>query len=154
MPDILDAKGLTLKTSQEIQEEIENGFRSIYGEQINLDPDTPDGQQVALLQQLSLDIREVIQQVYSSFDPDQAVGTVLDQRVSINNIQRIQGAYTIVPVQITRSESGIKLNGLDTYVNDPDGGNNAFTISDNAGNKFYLLTTDINAIAGVRDFKF
>ena len=139
MPDILDKDGLTLKTSQEIKEELEAGYRNIYGADINISPDTPDGQKIAMLLQMALDNRDMIQQIYSSFNPNNAVGTVLDQRVAINNIQRISGDFTLVPVDIT-VDRALELKGLDAQANDPDA-TDAFTIQDNGGNKFLLVDT-------------
>jgi len=139
MPDILDQDGLTLKTSQEIKEELEAGYRNIYGSSINITPDAPDGQKIAMLLQMALDNRDMLQQIYSSFNPNNAVGTVLDQRVAINNIQRISGDFTLVPVDIT-VDRALELKGLDAQANDPDA-TDAFTIQDNGGNKFLLVDT-------------
>jgi len=139
MPDILNKDGLTLKSSAEIKEELEAGYRNIYGSDINITPDAPDGQKIAMLLQMALDNRDMIQQVYSSLNPNGAVGTVLDARVAINNIQRISGDFTFVPVDIT-ADRALELKGLDDQANDPDA-TDAFTIQDNGGNKFLLVDT-------------
>ena len=47
--------GIQVQTFQEIYDELAAGYRSIYGEDINLDPDSPDGQRVAIEAQLVLD---------------------------------------------------------------------------------------------------
>lgn len=139
MPDILNKDGLTLKTSAEIKEELEDGYRNIYGADINIEADAPDGQKIAMLLQMALDNRDMIQQVYSSLNPNGAVGTVLDARVAINNIQRISGDFTLVPVDIT-VDRALELKGLDDQANNPDA-TDAFTIQDNGGNKFLLVDT-------------
>ncbi len=139
MPDLLNKNGLTLKTAAEIKDELEAGYRNIYGADVNISPNTPDGQKIALLLQMALDNRDMIQQVYSSFNPNNAVGSVLDQRVSINNIQRISGDFTLVGVDIT-VDRVIQLKGLDDQANNPDA-TDAFTIQDNGGNKFLLVDT-------------
>ncbi len=67
MPDILDGNGLVLKDAQELREEIQESFKSIYGDDINIDADSPDGQRIEQLVQMSVDIREII--VYSFIKP-------------------------------------------------------------------------------------
>jgi hypothetical protein len=49
------------------------------------------------------------------FDPDNAVGVVLDQRVAINGIQRQAGTYTVTPITVVTSQS-VNLYGLDQDV--------------------------------------
>ena len=46
MPDLIDASGLTLKTRTEIVNELKDSLRGIYGNDINLDQNSPDGQLV------------------------------------------------------------------------------------------------------------
>ncbi|MDR3244669.1 MAG: hypothetical protein LBT79_07975 [Elusimicrobiota bacterium] len=132
MPDILDETGLTLKRLSEIKEELENAFREIYGEDINLDQNTPDGQMIGIESQAMIDIRELIQEVYNSFDPDKAIGVSLDARVAINGLQRRGGTYTYVPIKITTNRA-LNLVGLDSVSEDE-----AYTISDSQGNLFVL----------------
>jgi hypothetical protein len=45
-----------------------------------------------------LDQEDLLTQIYNSFDPDNALGNVLDQRVAINGIQRQAGTYTVTNV--------------------------------------------------------
>ena len=44
MPNQLDGTGLQVKTQLELLTYLTTGFQSIYGDDINLDSDTPDGQ--------------------------------------------------------------------------------------------------------------
>lgn len=136
MPDILNENGLQVKSLNEIIDDLETGFKSIYGDDINLESNSPDGQIINLFAQASADIRELVQETYTSFDPDQASGVVLDQRVTINNIQRKAGSYTIQPIDIVTDRT-VNLQGLDADFNNPDG--TGFTIQDDAGNQFILI---------------
>ncbi len=139
MPDKLNRKGLQVKTLPEIREELVTGLRAIYGQDINLDQNTPDGQLLNIFAQSAADMREVIQQVYSSFDPEQATGRTLDQRVALNGVKRKGAAFTFVPVDIT-IDRDVTLVGLDDKSTElePDVPN-LFTIKDSAGTQFYLL---------------
>ena len=40
--------GIQVQTFQEIYDELAAGYRVIYGEDINLEPNSPDGQRVAI----------------------------------------------------------------------------------------------------------
>lgn len=150
MPDLLDAQGLQVKTFDEIQADLETGYRQIYGADINLDQNSPDGQLIGILAQMGADIRELIVQVNNGFNPDRAVGRVLDERVPINLISRIGGTYTIQPVSITVNAT-VTLQGLDEDFNDPNG--TGFTVQDNAGNEFILIDTD-TLTAGTHSLNF
>lgn len=138
MPDSFDANGLTVKTLTEIINDLNAGLQSIYGADINLDQNSPDGQLVGILGQAMVDIRELAVQINNGFDPDLAQGRVLDQRVPINNISRAGGTFTIQPIDITVSQT-VTLQGLDSAANEISG--TGYTVQDNSGNQFILLDT-------------
>lgn len=137
--------GLTLKQLEEIITDLEDGFQSIYGEDINLDQNSPDGQLIGILSQQLIDLRELLAQVYNSFDPDAAEGVVLDSRVALNGITRRAGTYTIAPVEVT-VDRALTLNGIST--------GNPFTVADSAGNQFYLIDTQTPVGAGTESYSF
>ena len=134
MPNIIDANGLQTKTYDELLAELEAGFKAIYGTDINLGQDTPDGQLLNLFIQGYLDLLDLQTQVYNTFDPDNAIGVILDQRVAINGIQRQGGTHTITDITIVTS-AACNLYGQDQSV-EP-----VYTIQDNAGTQWQLQTT-------------
>lgn len=147
MPNSFDQNGLQTLTQNEIVESLTKDFQDIYGEDINVDSNSPDGQIINIFAQMQEDFYEMLHQVNASFDPDQAIGTVLDQRCAINGIQRKAGTYTYVNIEVTTDRS-VTLDGLDN-VSEED----AYTISDNEGNKF-VLTTTANLSTGVSSLRF
>ncbi len=154
MPDILDSKGLRTKTLTEIRDELTKSLRDIYGQDINVDQNSPDGQMINIFAQAAIDTRELLQRINSSFDPDQAVGTVLDQRVGINGIRRSGATYTKVNVDIT-IDKPVTLVGLDSQVDQlAPSIPNLFTIQDNSGTKFYLIQSTILSDTGVHSLEF
>jgi uncharacterized phage protein gp47/JayE len=112
MSDSFGVTGLTTKTLNELIAELENDFQNIYGSDINTDPNSPDGQLLNILAQQGVDLRELLTLINANFDPDQAEGTVLDQRVGINGIERLAGSYTKVEIEVTATAAGT-LVGLD-----------------------------------------
>ena len=147
MPNTIDQTGITIQTLPQIIDEILNGtadypgMYQIYGANINVAPNSPDGQMIAIVAQAKLDMLEFIAQVFASFDPDQAIGVVLDQRCAINGVAREAGTYTITPVTVT-VDRALTLAGLDTAPTAP------FTVSDAAGNQYQLVAANVFTVAG------
>lgn len=146
MADLLDGNGLTLETYSEILSFIKEQMNAIYavdGDTINFDSETPDGQFTNILAQISADARQLAAEIYNSFNPDNCQGVLQDQRYALNYITRGAGTYTIQDIDITTDRT-VELEGLDTNYNDPTA--TAYTVSDNAGNQWYLIeSTTIEA---------
>lgn len=152
MSDILDENGLSLQTLTEIIDQLEIDLKAIYGSDINIDPDSPDGQAINIFAQAAIDLRELIQSIYSSMDPAQASGVVLDQRVALNGIKRRAGTFSVVPVVVTVDRS-VSLVGLDddsTTLDIPAG---VYTVKDDAGTQFVLLAS-VTISAGANTLSF
>ena len=134
MPNSLSATGLVTATQAELVTQLTLAFQNIYGADVNLDADTPDGQLMMIFIQAYLDVLDLITEVYSSMDPDNAIGVTLDQRVALNGIQRQAGTYTITPISIVMGQAN-NLYGLDQSAQQ------IYTVADNAGNQWQLVTT-------------
>ncbi len=147
MPNILDATGLTTTTREEWVAYFTAQYQQIYGADINLSSDTPDGQMMNIFIQAILDLQDLLVQVYNMFDPDNAIGVVLDQRVAINGIQRQAGTYTVTPVTVVNASS-VNLYGLDQDVQAP------YTVSDNVGNRWLLQETQVGLSPGTHVLNF
>lgn len=147
MANSLSAVGLTVDSQTEIVDALTLAMQEIYGSDINVDPNSPDGQLINIYAQVASDILELLVDVYETFSVTGAYGTILDQRVAINGITRREGTYTTTPVLVTVNQA-ITLYGLDQTVNDP------FTVSDNAGNQFILATTHVFSASGFASLIF
>lgn len=150
MPDILDANGLQISTVTEVRQSLVQDFQDAYGPDINVDQNSPDGQIIGIFAQMAVDLRELLLEVYNSFDPDRAVGRQLDERVAINNIQRAGGTFTILDIDITVNQT-VDLPGLDAAFNDVNGV--GYTVQNNAGAKFILIDT-ATVTAGTHTLSF
>ncbi len=147
----IDAAGVTVPTVNEITTQILDGttgypgMRQIYGPDINVNPNSPDGQMVNIVAQGSADMYQLILAIANSFDPDLAVGVVLDQRCAINGVQRRGATYTLTNVNVTATQA-VTIPGADTP--------NPFTIADGAGTKFVLITSYAFLTAGTQSLAF
>lgn len=146
MPNSISSTGLTTVTQTELVTNFTTAYQNIYGSSINLASNSPDGQMMMTFIQAVLDIANFLTQIYNSFDPDNAVGTVLDQRVAINGIQRQAGTFTITNVTLTLSQS-VNLFGLDQTAQQ------VYTVADNAGNQWQLQTTQLG-VTGTQTYAF
>jgi len=93
--------GIQVQTFQEIYDELAAGYRSIYGEDINLDPDSPDGQRVAIEAQLVLDAQSFGALEYNQRDPDFALGQSLNSIIKLSGITRRPATRSQVDVEVT-----------------------------------------------------
>ncbi len=146
-PNILDANGLQTATQQELLNIFTAGFQAIYGPDIVLSTDSPDGQNINLFIQAILDESNLLTQIYNTFDPDNAIGVTLDQRCAINGIQRQAGTFTITNVTLVITSS-VNLFGLDQATQP------VYTVADSAGNQWQIITTQLGVSAGTYVYAF
>ena len=144
MPDIFDDNGLILKTRTELVSDLETGYRRIYGQDINLDPDSTDGQLINIVAQTGVDVRELIARVRSSLNLYSATGSALDLIGAFSDTKRIQGKYSFVDVVVTRNSGLVGILRLRGENVDPNlapwsrDNQEVFTVSDSLGQKFML----------------
>lgn len=134
----LSADGLTVNSTLDIVNNLTLAFQSIYGADINIGANSPDGQMINLLAQAIEDSLQLLVQVYNSFAVDSAFGVVLDQRVALSGIIRNQGTYTLAYVSVTAT-TALTLPGQDVLIANP--GASVFTVADTAGNQYQLQTS-------------
>ncbi len=134
MPNQITADGIEVKSQAELVTQFTGDMEAAYGADINLEQNTPDGQWMMNIVQEVLDLEDFLVQICNTFDPDLAMGVILDQRVAINGIQRQQGTKTRTNITIVTNRA-LNLYGLDQSTN------TVFTVQDNTGNRFSLLTT-------------
>ena len=134
----IDAYGCQIQTLQEILDDIKNGtpdtpgMVQIYGSDINMESNTPDGNMINIYGLSKLDVLEFLTQIYSAQDPEQAAGVALDAVAQYNGLTRRGGTYTQTSVVVT-SDRSLTLNGQDTST--------PFTVADATGNLFQLISS-------------
>ena len=125
--------GINVQTFEEIYDELVAGYQSIYGSDILLDSDTPDGQRVGIEAQARLDLQSYALAIYNQMDPDFAVGEALNKIIKISGIMRIAGARSYASVTIETSEA----------VTLPDG----YTVKDTSEQNWITLS-EVELISG------
>ena len=133
----INKNGLTLPTYQEIINFLEENFKNIYGFDLDFSQNTPDGQLINIFSQNQVDVNELILDLYNNLFIQFAEGVNLDNLVSNHLIKRNGGSYTILPVEIETSQP-VQLRGLDNGNIDSS---SVFSIEDNIGNQFFLMSS-------------
>lgn len=138
MPDQLTETGLQVQSQSDLLAQLIADFQTIYGADINVDSNSPDGQALNIYAQGGTDLRELLVAVYNSFSIEAAFGVYLDQRVALNGISRDAGTNTTTNVTISTS-GALNLVGLDALVNDPTAV--VFTVADAQGTLYQLVAS-------------
>lgn len=81
-------EGFLRKPLEDIVEEKNTSMREIYGNDINLDPESTDGQMVGIQALSDDDLWQLAEAAYNNSDPDQATGMALSGLVKLNGITR------------------------------------------------------------------
>src|SRR5215472_16616965 len=97
----ITAAGLTSPSYADVLAYLTASYQSIYGSDADLDPDTQDGQWIAIQAQAIFDAYQAAVAVYNSFSPTYATGVGLDSLVQINGLTRLPQTQSVATVQVT-----------------------------------------------------
>lgn len=98
-PTISDT-GISAPTYSEILASLKESVESIYGTDIVLDDDSPDGEILAIFALAIKNNNDAIIAAYNSFSPSTAQGTGLSSMVKINGISRLDSSNSQADVTI------------------------------------------------------
>jgi hypothetical protein len=143
----ITAAGLAIESKANIISWLQSQFQAIYGSDINLASNSPDGQLINIFAQADIDLLELLLNAYNNMAIQTSYGARLDQLVALNGMARIQGTYTAAQVLVTVT-TALTLPGLDQTTLP------AFTVKDNAGNQFQLVTSHVFGGAGSATLTF
>lgn len=101
--------GLVTPLFEENLKYYQDGFRSIFGDGADLDPEGFLGQMAGLFAKRDTDIFELAGEIYYSRDPDQAMGVALDAICSETGVIRIGEGRTIVEDVLLDLDIGVTL---------------------------------------------
>lgn len=122
----IDENGIHKPDYATVRQYIIAQFKGIFGEGINVDPDTQDGQQIAIFASAIDDANAMAVQVYNAYAPSSARGAGLSSVVKINGIKRLVATNSTVDLLITGQAGTTILGGIAT---------------DDAGNQWLLPAT-------------
>lgn len=108
--------------------DLQDAMRAIFGPDINLDPDTLDGQTIGIFAEAISNLDQLAEDCYQSFNPQSASGLALSRLVQLNGIRRIAGAYSTATIRCVGTEGTIIPAG--SLVSSPTTGVTFSTIAD------------------------
>lgn len=130
--------GLVTQSLEDIITDLITKFKEIYGYEINLEQNTPDGQWINILAQEKKDMLNLFTQFYNNLDPDRVIGIPQQILYKLNGLIIKAYTYSYVYINVTVSES-ITLQGLDDNIENADG--IGYTVRDINGNRWILAST-------------
>jgi len=108
----ITATGITAPTYADILASLQASYYSIYGSDSYIDPDSQDGQMMAVYAQGIHDTNQTAIDVYNSFSPQTASGAALSSRVKMNGIARAVSSNSSVDLLVVGEVGRIITNGI------------------------------------------
>lgn len=115
----VDETGIHAPDYPEILLAMEAEYREIFGDDVYIDPDSQDGQLLAVCARAIHDTNAGCLAVYASYSPQTAQGVGLSQQVKINGIRRLDWSYSSVDLRLV-GQAGTVIN--DGMAEDDNGG--------------------------------
>lgn len=101
----IDGNGVKIESFNDLFNAIATEYKAIYGEDINIDQDTSDGQKLSIFVKAYRDLQELGVDLYNSFDPDTAIGNQLNKLIKLCGISRTPATKSSVQIEITTSRN-------------------------------------------------
>ncbi|EOT3440783.1 baseplate J/gp47 family protein, partial [Escherichia coli] len=105
------AQGISAPDYQTILDTLTSYFRQIYGSDAYLEPDSKDGQMVALVALAVHDANNTAIEIYNSFSPTTAQAAALSSNVKINGITRKVATNSTADLLLTGTAGTTITNG-------------------------------------------
>lgn len=127
--------GIVTQDLNSILAELQDNLKGIYGDNINLESNTADGQWLNILAQQKIDALDFQVQLYNNLDVDSVVGLPQQVLYKLNGLTIKDFTYSWVYVNVTVTQN-VTLSGLDADIANVDG--TGYTVSDINGNNWIL----------------
>lgn len=106
----IDANGVSVPLFTDVLTYFQEQYQILYGQDVDLDPDTQDGQWIAVIASAVNDCNETIAATYQAYSPTYAQGAGLSSVVKINGIRRLRSSFSTVSV-LCVGQAGIEIGG-------------------------------------------
>jgi uncharacterized phage protein gp47/JayE len=107
----VDATGFHYPDYPTVLQYLKDAYKTIYGADAYLEPDSQDGQWIAIQALAIYDTMQVAASVYSSFSPLTSQADALSRNVKINGIRRRAATYSTADVLVVGTAGTVILNG-------------------------------------------
>jgi uncharacterized phage protein gp47/JayE len=143
MPDYgVSSTGFNRKRLNQLLDELNSEVKSIFGENFNVSPESPDGQINGVISESNANLWEIAEEAYNAFNPKAAAGTTLSNLVQLNGITRLAATRSHVELTLTGDSGTVIPEG--SLVSTSDTGDELSTDTsvtlDGAGNAIVQAT--------------
>lgn len=107
----IDATGFHYPKYQDILDNMVEGAKSIFGEDLYLEDDSADYQLLSIFALQQFDVLQSVAMAYNSRSSDTAVGTGLDSIVKMNGLVRKEAGRSTCDVTLTGTPYAVVMNG-------------------------------------------
>lgn len=97
----LSPQGFHRPTLQERIDQLVSEFQAIYGTDIDVDDESPDGQVIRLFANEYTEIDQALEDLYNGFNPNNSSGNVLRNLVVFNGIKALESSKSTVTLIVT-----------------------------------------------------
>lgn|SRR5215203_868246 len=108
----IDATGISTPTFEDILASLTASYQQIYGSDTYLEPDSQDGQWIAIQAEAINDSNQALVAGYLAYSPSTAQGVGLSSIVKINGIARRTPSYSTVEVRIVGQAGTVIEEGI------------------------------------------
>ncbi|PXV60876.1 Uncharacterized phage protein gp47/JayE [Dyella jiangningensis] len=108
----LSATGISAPAYSDVLAFLQAQYQGIYGADVYLEPDSQDGQFLAIVAQAISDANATAIQIYQSMSPATAQGAALSQNVKLNGIARALFSYSTVDLLLIGQAGSTINNGI------------------------------------------
>ncbi len=134
-----DNNGLQVDSFRDIFQSLSDAYKGIYGQDIDLDQESPDGQRVAIEAQARTDIEAALQWLYSQMDPDFNTGDMQQIIAKLHGLYLRPGSRSQRDLKVTTDRPVLLYSG--------------YKIRDQA-NQVWFVRQDITVPAGTTTVTF
>jgi uncharacterized phage protein gp47/JayE len=110
----IDETGFHAPSYPEVLEDLQAEHRAIYGDDVYLEPDSQEGQMLAVYALKIYDCYTLAASVYNAYSPQTAQGVGLSRMVKINGLVRSKASYSSVDLRLVGQVGTIITNGVAT----------------------------------------
>ena len=110
--------GFKRKRLDFLLEELNSEVKSIFGDNFNVSPESPDGQINGVVSESNANLWEIAEEAYNAFNPSAAKGVSLSNLVQLNGISRLPATNSRVQLTITGSTNTVIPQGSLVSAND------------------------------------
>jgi uncharacterized phage protein gp47/JayE len=97
----ISSEGFKRKRLDQLLEELNSEVKSIFGDNFNVSPESPDGQINGTISESNANLWEIAEESYNAFNPSAATGVTLSNLVQLNGITRLPATPSRVQLSLT-----------------------------------------------------